>query len=157
MSAADLWRSRSQGERRVLAWGAAIVAALLVLALVWLPLERSRARLEREVPELRATLASLERDAQEVRRLRSMPPLQQSAATPLSALASGSVAVPAGARLTALDERHLRLVAADASFSALVEWLSSVAPAQGLRVERARLEALATPGRVRADIALARP
>lgn len=157
MSAADLWRSRAPQERRMLAWGAGLVAAILVLALVWLPLERARARLEREVPQLRATVAALERDAQEVRRLRALPPLQESAATPLSALAAGSIAVPAGARLTALDDRHLHLVAADASFGALVEWLSSVAPAQGLRVERAHLEALATPGRVRADIGLARP
>jgi general secretion pathway protein M len=157
MNAAALWRSRPAHERRLLAWGAGLVAAILVLALVWLPLERTRARLEREVPQLRASVAALERDAQEVRRLRSMPPLQSDAATPLSALAAGSVTVPAGARLTAVDERHLRLVAADASFPALLEWLSSIAPAQGLHVERAHLEALATPGRVRADIGLARP
>ncbi len=157
MSAAELWSARSARERRVLAWSAGIVTALLFLALAWLPLERTRARLEREVPELRATVATLERDAQEVRRLRAMPPLRAATGEPLAALASGSVPVPAGTRLTVVDARHLRLAAQDASFGALVEWLSSVAPAQGLRVESARLEALAAPGRVRADIALARP
>jgi len=157
MNAPELWRSRSPRERRVLAWGTGIVAAFLALALAWLPLERARARLEREVPQLRASVAALERDAEEARRLRSMAPLQANAATPLSALAAGSVTVPAGARLTVVDDRHLRLVAADASFQALLEWLSSVAPAQGLQVERAHLEALSEPGRVRADIGLARP
>jgi general secretion pathway protein M len=157
MTAAELWRDRSPRERRVLAASAGLVAALLFLALVWLPLDRARTRLEIEVPELRETVAALERDAQEVRRLRAMPPLQAAASEPLSALASGSVPVPPGMRLTALDARHLRLASDDASFTALVAWLSSVAPAQGLRVERARLEALAAPGRVRADIALERP
>ena len=157
MSAIELWRSRSTGERRALAWGGGAAALLLFIAFAWLPLERTRARLEHEVPELRATVAALERDAQEVRRLRSAPPLQSGAATPLSALAAGSVPTPPGARLTAIDERHVRLTAADASFGALVEWLASVAPAQGLHVESAHLEALAAPGRVRAEIALARP
>ena len=157
MSPAELWATRSPRERRVLAGGAGIVAALRFLALLWLPLERTRARLEREVPELRATVAGLERDAQEVRRLRAMPAVRPAAGEPLAALASGSVPVPAGTRLTMVGAGHLRLAAQDASFTALVEWLSSVAPAQGLRVESAHLEALASPGRVRGDIALVRP
>lgn len=156
MIAAAFWRERSPPERRMLAGGAGVSAALLFLALVWLPLERARGRLEIEVPALRATVAALEREAQEVRRLRALPPLEAATAAPLSALAAGSVPVPAGARLTVTDARHLRLAADDASFGALVEWLASVAPAQGLTVESARLEGLAAPGRVRADIALVR-
>jgi len=153
---AAAWSRRSAGERRMLAAAAAAAAVLLFAAFVWLPLERARARLEREVPGLRADVAALEGDAQEVRRLRSMPPTAAAAAhRPLAALAAGALAVPPGARLTLADERHLRLAAGDVDFAKLVEWLASTQASEGLRVESARVEALATRGRVRADITLA--
>jgi type II secretory pathway component PulM len=56
---ATAWRQRSAGERRALAWGAGLVALLLVVTFVWLPLERSRQRLAVELPLLRASIASL--------------------------------------------------------------------------------------------------
>ena len=43
------------------------------MALVWLPLERRRARLGADLPALRASIAALERDAAEVKRLRATP------------------------------------------------------------------------------------
>jgi type II secretory pathway component PulM len=141
----------------MLAIGAGAAALLLFIAFAWLPLERARARLEREVPELRATVAALDRDAAEVGRLRSMPPVAKDAGAPLAALASGSIPVPPGTRLTLVDPGHVRLAGEDASFGALLEWLSATAPAQGLHVEAARIEALAAPGRVRADLTLSRP
>ena len=54
----DFWRSRPPRERTILAAGATVVAAMLFIALAWLPLERARTRLEREVPELRAGIAA---------------------------------------------------------------------------------------------------
>ena len=156
MTARDLWLRRTGAERRTLAIGAGAAALLLFVAFAWLPLERTRARLEREVPQLRATVAGLERDAAEVRRLRSMPPVARDAGAPLSALAAGSIAIPPGTRLTLVDARHLRLAGDDASFGALLDWLATTARAQGLRIEAARIEALAAPGRVRADLTLSR-
>lgn len=155
MNARELWRQRSAGERRTLAIGAGAIALLLFIAFAWIPLERSRARLEREVPQLRAAVAALQRDADEVKRLRAMPAASHADAAPLSTLAAGT-GVPPGARLSVLDARRVNLAANDMAFTALVEWLANAAPAQGLRVESAHLEALAMPGRVRADITLAR-
>ena len=155
MTPAEFWRARSEGERRTLAAGGAAIALLLFIAFAWIPLERARARLEREVPGLRAGVAALARDAQEARRLRAMPAVTHEGAAPLSALAA-SVPVPAGSRLAPLDAHRVRLAAEDASFTALVQWLATTAPAQGLRVESARIEALAAPGRVRAEVTLAR-
>ncbi len=156
MNARELWRSRAPRERAVLATGAAVVAAMLFIALVWLPLERARVRLEREVPEMRAALAALQRDAEEAKRLRSMAPVAEQSATPLATLAAGAVAAPPGARLVLADPGHLQLTGADVAFTQLLEWLASAASRHGLRVERAHLEALAAPGRVRVDITLAR-
>jgi len=156
MSALDLWRSRPVRERAVLGTGAAVIAVMLAVALVWLPLERSRARLEREVPELRAALDTLQRDAEEAKRLRSIAPVAAQSAAPLATLAAGAVAAPPGARLVLADPGHLRLTGADVAFTQLLEWLAAAASNHGLRVESAHLEALAAPGRVRVDITLAR-
>jgi general secretion pathway protein M len=157
MTAREFWQRRPAAERRTLATGAGAAALLLFIAFAWLPLERARARLEREVPQLRATVAALDRDAAEVKRLRAMPPVAKDAGAPLAALAAGSVPVPPGTRLTLVDPRHVRLAGDDASFGALLEWLSATAPGQGLQVEAARIEALAAPGRVRVDLTLSRP
>jgi general secretion pathway protein M len=150
------WTRRSEGERRILAAGGGLAALLLFIAFVAIPLERARARLAHEVPELRASVEFLRKDAGEALRLRALPPAGTGPATSLAAIAAGSLAPPPGARLAVADDRHLRLTGEDVAFGALVDWLATSAAAQGLRVERARLDALATAGRVRADVTLGR-
>ena len=59
MSLATAWNRRSPNERRALAFGAFVVAVILLVALVWLPLERARARLANDLPRLRAATAAL--------------------------------------------------------------------------------------------------
>jgi len=68
------WTGRSERERRILAAGAGLAALLLFVAFVAIPLERTRARLAREVPELRAAIEGLRNDAAEARRLRALAP-----------------------------------------------------------------------------------
>jgi len=150
------WTRRNERERRLLAAGAGLAALLLFLAFVAIPLERVRTRLAREVPELRAAVESQQKDAGEARRLRALPPAGTGPAASLAAIAAGSLAPPPGARLVLADARHVKLTGEDMAFGALVEWLATSAAAQGLRVERARLEALGTAGRVRADLTLGR-
>ena len=149
MSALDLWRARPARERRAIAMGAGLVAALLFVALAWLPLARTHARLEHELPRLRESIATLEQQADEVRRLRAMP----AAGT---TNAPGTMPPLAGAQLTTPAPGRTRVVASDVAFTALVDWLTAVQAAQGMHVESAHVEALPTAGRVRADLVLAR-
>ncbi len=146
------WQARSTRERTVLATGAGAALLLLFVAFVWIPVERSRARLAAEVPALHASLARLEQDAAEVQRLRALPARPASAAAP-GALDTSALA---GARAIVLDPRRVRLIAGDVSFVALLEWLAGAQAAQGLHVESARIEALPLAGRVRAELTLAR-
>jgi general secretion pathway protein M len=148
------WRSRTDRERSVLRAGAA-AAALLLLFASWIQAERSRARIAAELPALRASIAALERDAQEVARLRALPAVKPAGRAPLASLASDAGGVP-GARITVIDERRARLVGDDIAFNALLDWLRLAQSAHAMRVESARLEALAAPGRVKAEIVLAR-
>lgn len=144
---------RPERERRVIAWGIGIILGALLLAFYGAN-QRTRARLERELPQLRASIAALERNAEEVRRLRAMPPVQPQAGTPLASLATNAGGVP-GAQVTVLDERRVRINGSDIAFQALLDWLNSARASHGMRVESAKLEAL-TPGRVRADVTLSR-
>lgn len=158
MSARAWWRGRNPRERLVVAAAGAIVALLLVVVLVWLPLERSRERLAMQLPALRASVAEMRAQAAEVRALRALP-VQAAPGIPLSTLvASGSLTreLP-GARLSLLEAKRVRLAFDDASWSRLVQWLASAQAAHGLVVERARVEALAAVGRVRGEIDLAAP
>ena len=154
MSLRSLWGERSAKERRIIAVAGALVAVILLITFAWLPVERSRARLALELPQLRASIAALQRDADEVKRLRSMPVVGASSTGPLPSLAA-TLPLP-GAQLAVVDDKRVRLTAGDVSFLALLDWLTAAQAAHGLRVESARIEALPVTGRVRAELSLAR-
>lgn len=152
---AGSWQARSPRERRVIAVAAALVAVLLVATLVWLPLERTRARLAAELPALRASIAALEADAAEARRLKALPVAPSQAGSPLASLVTSGGGL-AGARILVLDERRVQLDGADVSYGALLEWLGNARTTHGMRVESASLQALPSPGRVKAALVLVR-
>lgn len=159
MNAPAFWTGRSPRERTVLAGIGAAVAALLLFAFVWLPLERSRSHAAAQLPQLRASVAEMRDQAAEVAALRALPARHDGSAPALSTLiASGALTQGlAGARLTALDGKRLKLAMDDASWTRVVEWLSAAQSLHGLAVEEATVEALASAGRVRAEFVLAAP
>lgn len=144
-------------SRKTLLALAGVAIVILLIAFAWLPLERSRARLNAELPAMRTSIAVLERNAEEARRLRSLVPAPSARNEPLAsvATAAGGKPVP-GAQIAILDARTLVVSGGDVAFGALLEWLQAVQAAQGLRVETARIEALPAPGRVRAELRLSR-
>ena len=135
----------------------AAVAIIAAIAVAWAQAERSRKQLAAELPRLRASIAALERDAQEVARLRALPATSTatSARAPLASLATDAGGVP-GARITVLDERRVRFAGDDVAFGALLEWLRLAQAAHGMRVDSARIDALPSPGRVKAELVLTR-
>jgi general secretion pathway protein M len=154
MSYATLWRWRSDPERRLITAGAIVVGIILVFAFAWLPLQRERARLDAELPQLRASISQLKRDADEVKRLKIVAPIVSGNPTPLVALATQNSLT--GAQVSVPDDKHVHVVAGDVPFTKLLDWLVTVQSTHGLRVENARIEALPATGRVRADLNLTR-
>lgn len=158
MSLANLWHSRSPRERSLVSAGLVVLAAMLVVSLVWLPLERTRVRLAAQLPELRASVAALQRDAGQVKRLRALGATMPTNPAPLAPLIAANAwarELP-GVQLSVPDEKHVRLMGEDVGFGALLDWLATAQAAHGLSVESARIEALPAPGRVRAELTLAR-
>ena len=148
-------RDRRAGERMAIFIVGGIAVAALVIAFAWLPLERSRQRLREQLPALRASVQTLERQAEEAKRLKSFPPHSATAGEPLTATIAAKP-LP-GAQVAVVDAKTLAITASDVGFAALLDWLSAMQGTQALRVESARIDALATPGRVRADLRLSKP
>jgi general secretion pathway protein M len=151
----SFWNARSERDRRVLKAGAWVVGLALIAALVVLPVERSRARLALELPRMRASIEALQRDADEVKRLRATPAAAPATAAPLANLATNAGGLP-GAQIAVIDAQRVRLTGGDVAFGALLEWLRNAQATHGMRVESARLDALPAPGRVRAELVLTR-
>lgn len=159
MRAPAFWVARSPRERAMIAWAGAAVVAVLLFAFVWLPMERTRTRLAQELPPLRASLAEMQAQADEVKALRALPAREAASATPLATLvASGTLAqgLP-GARVAALDAWRATLSVDDASWTRLVEWIHWAGAAHGLAVDEATVDALPGSGRVRARLVLSAP
>jgi type II secretory pathway component PulM len=158
MSLVTLWHSRSPREKSLVSAGLVVLGIMLAVALVWLPLERMRVRLQGELPQLRASVAALQRDADEVKRLRSLPATVPANPSPLAMVMSANAwsrEMP-GVQLSVPDEKHVKVAAADVSFTALLDWIATARAAHGLHVENARIDALPATGRVRVELTLAR-
>lgn len=160
MSLSARWRARPARERLAIAAVALVAFALLFVAFAWLPLERHRARLAAELPALRSSVVLMRAQADDVKRLKAMPPRSQAAnPAPLASLLSAGTLAQGlpGARLSTVDGKRVRLVVDDASWARLVEWMSAAQSLHGLATETASVEALATAGRVRAELVLVAP
>jgi general secretion pathway protein M len=155
-----LWQSRAPRERIVIAVLTAVLGAALY---AWLlhSADRARGQLRASVATLRTQAALLEQQAAEYQRLRAMPATAASP-TDLRALVqaqadaerlSGTLT-----RIDAPDADRVRIAFGAVSFA---DWLGWNAALQGqhVRLEAARIEALAAPGLVSitATFARARP
>ena len=150
------WARRSARERTILATGGALVLALLLVALVWLPLERSRARLAAGLPRLAASVATMQRQAAEVARVRSLPASASAAMAPTSTVAATLGTRLPGAQVVPVDDKRVRIAGSDIAYGALLEAIASAQGAYGMRVDSARIDALPSAGRVRAELVLTR-
>jgi len=151
------WQSRAPRERIAIAVLAAVLGAALY---AWLlhSADRARGQLRASVATLRTQAALLEQQAAEYQRLRAMP-APAASPTDLRALVqaqadaerlSGTLT-----RIDAPDADRVRIAFGAVSFA---DWLGWNAALQGqhVRLEAARIEALAAPGLVSITATLAR-
>jgi len=151
------WESRAPRERVVIAVLAAVLAAASYL-LVLHSADRGRGQLRTSVATLRTQAAALDQQASEHERLRATP-VPPASASDLRALvqARSDAARLSGAqtRIDAPDADHVRIAFGAVSFADWLGWVAAL-QAQQVRVEAARVEALAAPGMVSATATLTR-
>ena len=150
-----LWLSRAPRERMVIA----VLAALLGIASYVLLLQsadRGRDQLRASVSSLRTQAVLLDQHAAEYARLRAAPAPAASPADLRSVVQGRADAARlALARIDAPDADHVRVALGAVPFA---DWLGLVSAlqAQHVRLEAARLEALAAPGLVSVSATFAR-
>jgi len=156
-----MWESRSLRDRMVIA---ALVAIVAVVLYAWLidSTHRARLKLGTTVTRLRAEAIRLERNADEIARLRAAP----SAAQPSGAQAELRVLMQAQVdaaglgrsllRIEPIDTTQVRLVFAAVPFADWLAWVEN-ARLQQVRLDAARIETLATPGMVNVTATFVRP
>lgn len=154
----QVWRARAPRERLVLAGGAALLVLALAYAYAWLPMQRELAQLREALPQLRVQAEQMQRDAEEVARLR---------ARPAASLRGGSVAAAVEQRaaasglreqietITPQDAGRVRVVLPRVGFDAWLAWIGDLRAAHGVRVESARIESSGEAGMVRVEAVLA--
>ena len=152
------WTSRAPRERLVIAVLAAVLGAAAYLGLLY-SADRARAQLGVRVAALRTQAALLEQRAAEHQRLRAAP-APTASPTDLRTLVRERVdAAQLSGALTLLeapDAEHVRIAFGAMSFAAWLDWIAAL-QTQHVRLEAARIEALAAPGLVSVTATLARP
>lgn len=156
-SAASAWERASLRERRLVALAALVVVVAAGWAWLWQPMQSDIARLTRDLPHTKATLAAARAQAN------ALAALAQS--TALAKRADPRVTVerilvernlrPSVASLDVVDGR-VHLTFAAVRFDALIGFLGALAKAEGLTAVDAVLTTRVEPGTVRAEVSLAR-
>ena len=154
---ADAWSRASTRERRLMLLAALVVVAAVGWTLVWQPVVRDLARLERDLPRQRAVLAAARAQADQLVALERTPaPVR--ALDPLAAVER--VLAERGLRpavsLLDLSEGRVRLTFAAVRFDALPGLLDALSKTAAVRPADATITQRVEPGMVRAEFALVR-
>lgn len=155
------WAACSARERMFLAAGAAVLAGIVVVGMVWLPAVEALSRIESRLPGLRAQVEEMRSRKSEVARLKAIPmpapmdagqlrtAIQESAQARGVELAEGAV--------ESLGNGEVRLKLSGVWFDAWVGWLGEMQATRRIHVDSCKVEALADPGRVRVEAVLRQP
>ena len=153
------WSARSPRERRIFGGGLAACAFIIGYFLLWRPILGDIARIEAELPRLRAQAEEVKRAADEMTRLRAkarpgmvdaagLPSLVERTASLHGLKAQAVVSQPDSARVEVTIER--------APFDAWLAWIDELHRGHHIVVTAARIRALDASGAIRAEAQLAR-
>jgi general secretion pathway protein M len=150
------WAARTDQERKYLIVGGGIAVGALVYSLFIEPAWTGKAKLERELPQLRQEAAQLQAMAQEATTLAGQPAPQ---VTPMTregltaSLASRSI-VPGS--LTVAGE-SAKLQVSNVPFASLYGWLDAQRRENRIMVAEGKVTALPAAGQVDASLTLTQP
>lgn len=153
------WQGLSERDRRVLSVGGVSAALLLLYALAWLPLDRSREALRVQAAALDASYRWMQAAAPEVQRLSAgagagMTPDGRSLLARADAGARESGVGSALLRVEPVAEGQVRMVFQQVGFDALMGWLEQFSRSQGVRVIEFNVQTTGASGQVDARIGL---
>jgi general secretion pathway protein M len=144
-----IWGERTERERAVIAFALILLALVLAYAYVWLPLTHERDRLLMRVPELRSEAAAMERDARELKKMRTAAPAAVGVRAAIQD-ASAAIRLPDGAlEIVQQDPTRIRVAIGSARSEHAFTWVARLQSTAGIRIEQIRVTSLGEGGRVR--------
>ncbi len=132
------WHACSASEQRTLLWGAWILAPLLAYALLWQPAHTALDKLHKSLPPLRAQLAQMKAQSDEVQSLRqqALPAALQGAA--MKKIVEGAAAREGWAApsflLELTEQNDVRIIAESIPFSHWLSFLRELESVHHIRV-----------------------
>lgn len=157
------WQQREARERRILLIGGAAAAVMLVWALVWHPLQRSRGELRVRVEAQRAELEQMRSDAARVQQLRGQgarAKVERQGKSLLAladATARGAQLANELRRVEPVGSKSVRVSFENASFDAVADWLEGLARDFGVVATDFSADRAEGVGRVNARVTLEEP
>lgn len=148
------WRTRSARERRILVAGLAVVLLLVTYGWLWRPMVADLARLQDQLPRLRAQAAQLDQAGDEIARLRARAPAGRIERAELGTLLTRSSAMHqiAGVALAPdADGARVKVTLERARFESWLAWIDELHRSHRIVLVSARLSALDAPGMVRIE------
>lgn len=147
------WLARTEQERKFLTIGAAVAALLVVYALFVGPALAGRARLEKELPQLRQQDAQLRAMALEAGELARQPAVQVAPMTRES-LSASLLALGITPTSLAMTGEFARVQLSGVAFANLVGWLDAQRRENRIAVQDAAIGAKEPAGQVDATLTL---
>ena len=157
------WNAREPRERRVLLIGGAVTAVLLLWALVWYPLQRSRTELRQRVETQRIDLQQMRSDSARVAQLRGLgarAKVERQGKSLLAladATARGAQLANELRRVEPVGPKSVRVSFEGASFDAIADWLEGLARDFGVVATDFSADRAEGAGRVNARVTLEVP
>jgi general secretion pathway protein M len=142
----EWWSQRSERERWMISGAAILIVASILFFYVYQPINTERLRLQKRVPELRASLAQMHTQVEELKTLQARPrPASLEVALKESAAQSGL----GNASITADGPERARVNFASVEFNKWVQWTGRLQSERAFRVESAQVQALPEAGMVK--------
>lgn len=153
------WTGLARREQRVVAYGAAVLLAVIAYLAFFEPAWQGRARLRQEIPALRAQVAQMQGLAAEAGRLAAVPKGGEAPKGMRTVLEQSVRSAGLGANLSQLSASGelFELRFNSVAHGAWLEWLDTTLRETRLRVAEASVTREAAPGVVSARVVLEAP
>jgi type II secretory pathway component PulM len=154
----SFWQTRSKRERLALAAGSALVVLAACYAALWQPMSRDNARMDEQLPRLRAQVAQIARSGDEIERLRAKAPVGSTQpAEAASAAQRAAATFGLQGKIAATDQAGARIHASfeRVTMNAWIGWIDELHRNHRLVLVKAKLSSADAPGWLRAEAELA--
>lgn len=154
------WRTRSLREKQVLAFGGALILAVILVLYVIAPLNKERARARAALPALRLEAAALESAAREVNRLKPLAGTAVPISDMRSTLRDSATSMQIDSSKLAISQSapgRARITLDSVPFDRFASWVDALQRNHKLRVNSALIRALPESGMMAVEAELIAP